>query len=548
LSLTIAPPPFVVSMPTPATAQVGVAYQLTPAVSGVLGSAAWSIVSGSLPSGLTLDPFSGAIAGTPSSWGTTTAVVEAQDSWRIDRTASQPVTITVAPAALQITTTTLGSAVYRQPYQSQLAVSGGTDSVTFSVIAGTLPSGVTLAGNGAVSGAPTAVGTFGVTVRAVDGNWPGNQADAALTLIVTAPAMSASVTAPGSAQVGVAYQGVATATGLVGDAAWSVAGGSLPPGIGLDAATGAISGIPSAYGGYTAVLQVRDSFDASRVTAATVSILVAPTTIAIATTSVPSANAATAFAATLTAVGGTGTITWSLDSGALPGGIALSSNGTLNGSSSALGSFTFCVRATDAGWTGNTATQTLTMSVNANEVVLHAADAAVVSGTWSRVADTTAAGGARLWNADKSAAKLANALATPVNYFEMTFDAQAGVAYHLWMRGKADKNNWANDSVYVQFSGSVDANGAARSRIGTSSATFYSVEDGTNAGVAGWGWNDDAYDGLAAPIYFATSGPQTLRIQVREDGLSLDQIVLSSGRFFTTSPGAFKNDATILAK
>jgi hypothetical protein len=45
---------------------------------------------------------------------------------------------------------------------------------------------------------------------------------------------------------------------------------------------------------------------------------------------------------------------------------------------------------------------------------------------------------------------------TPVaHYFELTFQADAGVAYHLWMRGKAVNNYWGNDSVYVQYSDSV---------------------------------------------------------------------------------------------
>jgi hypothetical protein len=125
---------------------------------------------------------------------------------------------------------------------------------------------------------------------------------------------------------------------------------------------------------------------------------------------------------------------------------------------------------------------------------------------------------------------------------------QAGVPYHLWMRGKADKNNWANDSVFVQFTDSVNAKGVAEFRIGTTSGTVYSVEDGLNAGVSGWGWNDDAYQGLAAPIYFATAGPQTIRVQVREDGLSVDQIVLSSVKYLTVAPGTMKNDTTILPR
>jgi hypothetical protein len=68
--------------------------------------------------------------------------------------------------------------------------------------------------------------------------------------------------------------------------------------------------------------------------------------------------------------------------------------------------------------------------------------------------------------------------------------------------------------------------------------------------VSGWGWQDNGYGaGVLGPtIYFATSGTQTIRIQQREDGISLDQIVLSPATFLKTAPGALKNDTTILAK
>jgi hypothetical protein len=527
---------------------VGVGYQLAPTVTGLLGSATWSIASGALPEGLTLDPFSGAISGTPTSWGTTTAVVQAQDSWRIDRTDAKPVTITVAPASLQITTSALGAVEYRQSYQQALAVSGGTGSTTWSMIGGSLPSGVVLDASGVLGGVPATIGAFTVTVRATDANWPDDYAEATLGLTVSAPALSAAVAGSPAAQVSAPYQGSAVVSGLVGDASWSVSAGALPPGVSLNALTGAIAGVPTTHGAFTAVVQVRDSYDSSRTASASLSVVVAPTAIAVVTASLPSANVGSPFSALLGASGGTGAFAWSLESGVLPSGVTLSPNGALAGSSTAQGSFTFCVKVTDPGWPANAASRTLTLSVTASEVVLYAADATVVNGAWSRVADATAAGGARLSNPDRAAAKLANALAAPANYFEMTFEAQAGVAYHFWMRGKADKNSWANDSVYVQFSGSVDSRGAAIYRIGTTSATWPSVENGTNAGLSGWGWNDDSYEGFAAPLYFATSGPQTIRVQVREDGLSIDQIVLSSSAYLTTAPGAAKNDTTILPR
>ena len=73
-------------------------------------------------------------------------------------------------------------------------------------------------------------------------------------------------------------------------------------------------------------------------------------------------------------------------------------------------------------------------------------------------------------------------------------------------------------------------------------------QSGSNAGLANWGWADDAYGSFGGAMYFATTGTQTLRIQVREDGLSLDQIVLSADRYVAGAPGATKNDATILAR
>jgi hypothetical protein len=53
---------------------------------------------------------------------------------------------------------------------------------------------------------------------------------------------------------------------------------------------------------------------------------------------------------------------------------------------------------------------------------------------------------------------------------------------------------------------------------------------------------------LGPEVYFATSGPQRARIQVREDGLAIDQIVLSAAKYVTGSPGATKNDTTVLSR
>jgi hypothetical protein len=103
----------------------------------------------------------------------------------------------------------------------------------------------------------------------------------------------------------------------------------------------------------------------------------------------------------------------------------------------------------------------------------------------------------------------------------------------------------------VQFSDAVDESGAAAWPIGTTLATFVSLEECSGCGVSGWGWQDNAYGspGALGPVVrFARSGTHTIRIQVREDGMSIDQVVLSPERYLTVAPGASRNDTTVLPR
>ncbi|MFL5638298.1 MAG: Ig-like domain-containing protein, partial [Gemmatimonadaceae bacterium] len=213
------------------------------------------------------------------------------------------------------------------------------------------------------------------------------------------------------------------------------------------------------------------------------------------------------------------------------------------------------VRAYDAG--GNAASDLRHISVSTDssgpgvvsptgEIVLYAKNATLVAGNWTRVADAQAAGGTRLWNPDAGVPKLTTALASPANYFELRFNAEAGKPYRMWIRGRADRDSYTNDSVYAQFSGTVTSTSAPIYRIGTTDATWLGIEDGSNAGLSGWGWNDNGYGVLGPLLYFATSGPQTVRIQQREDGISIDQIVFSPQLYLTTAPGATKQDSVKL--
>ena len=128
--------------------------------------------------------------------------------------------------------------------------------------------------------------------------------------------------------------------------------------------------------------------------------------------------------------------------------------------------------------------------------------------------------------------------ANPANYFEMRFNAEAGRAYRLWVHGRADSNYWANDSVFVQFSGSVTSSGSAAYRIGTTSGAEVNLEDCAGCGLSGWMWQDNGYGSnvLGPAIYFAASGAQTIRVQTREDGIAIDQIVLSPQVYLNAQP------------
>jgi len=186
----------------------------------------------------------------------------------------------------------------------------------------------------------------------------------------------------------------------------------------------------------------------------------------------------------------------------------------------------------------------------AGDIVLYASEATTRAGNWAVVNDATAAGGARLANADQSGAKLATPLAVPGSYFEINFNAQSNVAYRLWIRGKAQGDSPYNDSIFVQFSGSVTSAGAPVYRIGTTDGTCINLEEDLNNGLSGWGWQDNGWgvNVMGPLIYFSSTGTQTLRIQPREDGLSIDQIVLSPATYLNKSPGTLKNDTTILPK
>jgi hypothetical protein len=183
------------------------------------------------------------------------------------------------------------------------------------------------------------------------------------------------------------------------------------------------------------------------------------------------------------------------------------------------------------------------------EIVLHTLhDREQEVGNWWDQPDASAASGFRKYNLNSGAPKVVTAAADPADYFEVWFVADPTQEYKLWIRGKAEGNSWTNDSAWVQFDHSL-AGGAPAYRIGTTSALPFNLEECAGCGISGWGWEDDgwgAVDRHGVTIRFAEGGLQRVRVQTREDGVSIDQVVLSAETYRTTRPGTAKNDTTIL--
>ena len=191
-------------------------------------------------------------------------------------------------------------------------------------------------------------------------------------------------------------------------------------------------------------------------------------------------------------------------------------------------------------------TSTLAAHAAAGDIVLYASKA-TRKGTWSLITDSSAAGGSGVRNTDAGGKTVAPALANPANYFELQFPANGMVPYRLWIRGKATGNSINNDSVWVQFSDSVSSAGMPLNRIGTTQGVTVSLQSCTNGVIHNWGWTDNGWCGLGSRMFFQSTGTHTIRVQLREDGFMIDQIVLSPVTYLSTAPGKLSDDATLLA-
>jgi hypothetical protein len=312
----------------------------------------FSVWTGSLPPGLTLDPQAGTLSGTPTTLGSYSFSIAVKDN--AGALATTPVSILTVTTALTISVPPLPPAIVNTFYRTApFTATGGAAPYTWST-SGTLPPGLTMNPNsGVISGTPTALGSSSFSVTLRDGG--GISVTTSMLVLAVNPPLSITPPPLPQAFVNAPYPPVQfSAKGGAPPYTFAVSTGSLPPGIVLNATTGVLSGTPTTAGPSTFTIQVTDS---GGTTVQTQSLTIRVTEghpPQITTSTLPKATLGSAYNQQLTA-SGAGPFTWSLVGGSLPPGISLNADGTLSGTATQTGTFPFTVQVKDSVGLTNTA-------------------------------------------------------------------------------------------------------------------------------------------------------------------------------------------------
>lgn len=337
---------------------VGKPYSATPNGIGTDGSYTWSVASGSLPAGLSLNATTGLVSGTPTATGTSSFSIQGVPANGGPTTASSPVSITVNAQLRAVDPGPLPDGTAGSAYANvQLSATGGGGGYTWT--SSNLPPGMTLSADGVLGGTPTTAGSYSFTAAVSSGD--GQSASLNLSVSVVDPALSVTTTSPIVTVAGVSFSQALQATGGGGGYVWSIASGTLPAGLSLSG--GVISGTPTTVGEVqTVTVSVRSANGSTASKALTFQ--VADPSVALAVTSsgsLPGGTRGQPYSTLLAATGSDHNYTWSLVSGTLPDGLTLAADGTISGTPTLAGTHTFTVQVQSG--TGASATASLSLEV-----------------------------------------------------------------------------------------------------------------------------------------------------------------------------------------
>ncbi len=355
---------------------VNASYSQTLTATGGSGTYTWSISTGTLPAGLSLNSSTGQIGGIPTTSGFSQFTVKVADSEHGVK--AKAFSLTIDPALVITTISPLPAGTVGVSYSQTLIAMGGSGTYSWSLSSGSLPAGLTLAaGTGVISGSPTTAATANFTIQVTDSTSATATKGFALTVN---PALSITTGSPlPQGTVGVSYSQTITATGGSGTYGWSVSAGSLPAGLTLNTGTGVISGSPTTAATANFTIQVTDS---NNVTATKPFGLTINPALTITTTSpLPAGTVGVNYSQTLAATGGSGTYTWSVSTGNLPAGLSLATGtGVISGSPTTAATANFTVQVTDSNQV--TATQPFALTINPPPQITS------VSPNWGRAGQT----------------------------------------------------------------------------------------------------------------------------------------------------------------
>ncbi len=248
-------PTLTVNPATLPAGQMGAAYNQTITATGGTAPYAYTVSVGALPNGITLTT-AGVLSGTPTVSGQFGFTVTATDANGCAGTRSYVLTTNGCPT-VTVNPATLPNGTLGAVYNQTLTASGGAGPYVYSLQNGAWPTGVTLSGAGAVTGTPTANGTFNVTVKATDANGCMGTRTYTLNVSATCPTITVNpATLPGGF-AGTAYNQVITATGGGAPYTFTVDAGVLPNGLTLSLA-GVLSGTPTQAGSFGFTIKATD--------------------------------------------------------------------------------------------------------------------------------------------------------------------------------------------------------------------------------------------------------------------------------------------------
>ncbi|WP_248764995.1 putative Ig domain-containing protein [Pseudomonas protegens] len=255
VSITVSAPNITLSPGSLSSGTVGTAYSASLSASGGTVPYRYSITSGSLPTGLSLNTGTGAISGTPSASGTFNLTITATDANSATGSQAYSITINIQPPIAGAVSATVAANSSANPIP--LSLSGG--AATSVAVASAASHGTATASGTSISYTPTAgfSGTDSFTYTAT--NASGTSSPATVTITVSAPSLVLTPASLGAGTAGSPYGATLSATGGTAPYSYSITSGSLPTGLSLNTASGLISGTPTTSGSSNLVITATDA-------------------------------------------------------------------------------------------------------------------------------------------------------------------------------------------------------------------------------------------------------------------------------------------------